>query len=333
MPDERPTLTLAHSPDPDDAFMWWPITGKVAPGSVALGDGTPPDLPVLAPPVLDTGRFRFRAVPADIEALNRRAIGVADLDVTALSFRAYPEAAGRYALTACGSSFGEGFGPRIVCRKDQARDRVKIGCEGCLKPPHVRIAVPGVKTTAFLMLGLVLGPEAMGARGRFIELPFDRVIPAVASGRADAGLVIHEGQLLFEQAGLRLVLDVGAWWKERTGLPLPLGGNALRRDLDDRFGAGTRREVGATLHRSIEHALAHRDESIDYAIGFALANARTSGGVAPDRERVDRYVSMYVNRWTLDMGGAGREAVRRLLEEGARAGLCPDPGPIDVVSA
>lgn len=332
MHDDRPELTLAHSPDPDDAFMWWPITGKVKPGSGPLGaDGGLPRPEVLSPPLIDTGRFRFRAIPADIEALNRRAIAVGDVDVTALSFRAYADAGRRYALTDCGSSFGDGFGPKVVCRKDQSGSRVRIACEGCLKPASVRIGVPGVKTTAFMLLGLVLGPEAMAARERFIEMPFDRVIPAVASGEADAGLVIHEGQLLFERAGLRQVLDLGEWWKEWTGLPLPLGCNAVRRDLDDRYGPGTLGEVQSTLRRSIEYALAHRDESIDYAMGFALANAGSSRSEAPGRERVDRYVSMYVTRWTVSMGVAGREAVRRLLGEGAKAGLCPAPGSIDVV--
>lgn len=327
MPDPRPILTLAHSPDPDDAFMWWPITGKIDPGAFrAGGTGLEP-----GPACIDTGGFRFAAAPDDIEALNRLAIGEARYDITAISFRAYTEMKDRYAITACGSSFGEGFGPKIVCRKDQSGSAVRIACENCLKPANVRIAVPGVKTTAFLMLGLVLGPEAMAHRGRFIEMPFDRIIPAVASGEADAGLVIHEGQLLFAGAGLRLVLDVGSWWHERTGLPLPLGANAVKRDLDVRFGPGTLSRVQATLRRSIEHALAHRDESIEYARGFALANAGPGRGEPPSRERVDEYVRMYVNRWTVDMGREGREAVRRLLKEGHAAGLCGEPGALDVV--
>ncbi len=330
MADDRPILALAHSPDPDDAFMWWPITGKVRPGGVAMGkDGPLPEVEVVEQPAIDTGRIRFRAIPADIETLNRRAASRGDIDITALSFRAYADVRGRYALTASGSSFGDGFGPRIVCRKGQSRSSVRIGCENCLRPGHVRIAVPGLRTTAFMMLGLVLGPEAMAARGRFIEMPFDRIIGAVASGEADAGLVIHEGQLLFESAGLRLVLDVGAWWKERTGLPLPLGGNAVRRDLEERFGRGTLEEIQGMLRRSIEHALSRREESLEYAMGFALANA--AGAEPPDRARVDAYVRMYVNRWTLDMGWEGREAVRRVLWEGHAAGLCPDPGELDVV--
>lgn len=332
MKDDRPILTLAHSPDPDDAFMWWPITGKVRSGGVRLAEAGPlPAVEVVEPAAIDTGRFRYRALPADIEALNRRAAVTGDVEVTALSFRAYADVRGRYVLTASGSSFGDGYGPRIVCRREPPRGRPRLACENCLRPANVRIAVPGFRTTAYLMLGLVLGPAAMASRERFVEMPFDRVIGAVAAGEVDAGLVIHEGQLLFEQAGLRPVLDVGEWWKERTGLPLPLGGNAARRDLQERFGPGTLEEIQRTLKRSIEHALSRREESLEYAAGFALANADAAGSVRPDRARVGRYVEMYVNRWTVDMGVEGREAVRRLLSEGHAAGLCPHPGELDVI--
>lgn len=338
----RPLLTLAHSPDPDDAFMWWPITGKVGVSSGA-GDSPCSGLkagsnmpPILESAPLDTGRFQYRAVPADIEVLNRRAADVGDLDITAISFRNYCEIKERYALTACGSSFGDGFGPKLVCRAD---------CAGGLESfanSKMRIAIPGRRTTAFLVLAQammknggsrvrqLLAPEA----GVFVEKRFEEIIPAVARGEFDAGLVIHEGQLLFEQAGLRLVVDVGAWWKQETGLPLPLGANAIRRDLDVRFGAGTMLEVAATLRRSIDYALTHRWESLEYTMPFALANATRSGeasGEAPTIERVDRYVSMYVNEWTVDMGRAGVEAVRRLLTQGHELGLCASPGGIDVV--
>lgn len=309
-------LTLAHSPDPDDAFMWWPLTGMVD------RDGGP--LPgKQGRPALDTGPFRFRAVPADIETLNRRAVADGDLDITALSARAYADAAGRYLLTACGASFGEGYGPKVVCRADAS-----LRCEGCLRPPAVRIAIPGRRTTAFLTLGLLLGLDRSSDLSRFVELPFDRIIGAVAAGEVDAGLIIHEGQLTFADAGLRQIVDVGVWWKERTGLPLPLGVNAVRRDLDERFGAGTTVAVGGLLRASLDHALAHRRDALSYAMSFAMGN---EGGGAVTPERVDRFVEMYVNDLTVDMGERGREAIRRLLAEGAAAGLCPDPGPIATI--
>lgn len=313
-----PTFALAHSPDPDDAFMWWPLTGMVRPS------GEPLEGP-RGRAAIDTGGLAFRAVPADIETLNRRAAGPGDLDITALSARAYADAAARYIITSCGASFGDGYGPKVVARRDSA-----LRCDGCLRAQRPTIAVPGKRTTAYLVLSLVLGADAAPAaeaEGRIVEMPFDRVIGAVAEGQAEAGLVIHEGQMTFTDAGLRQVVDLGAWWKDRTGLPLPLGLNAVRRDVDARFGAGTLARVAALLSESVRFALAHRDESMDYAMTFALANA--GGGVT--RERVERFVDLYVNRWTVDMGDQGREAVRRLLAEGAAAGLCADPGPIDTV--
>ncbi len=316
MTDDRPLLTLAHSPDPDDAFMWWPITGKVRP------DGT-----LVSSPVIDTGRFRFAALPADIEVLNRRAAERGDLDITALSFRAWSQVRGRYIVTRTGSSFGDGFGPKVVCRRDSGAVR----CVGCLTSGGVRIAVPGRRTTAFLALGMMLGRAAVAQEGKIVELPFEQIIRAVSEGRVEAGLVIHEGQVLYEQAGLRLVADLGAWWKERTGLPLPLGCNAVRRDLDERFGAGSLAEVSATLRRSVEYALEHRAESLEYTLPFAMANAAKPGsGGEPTLERVDAYVRMYVNAWTLDMGEQGRGAVERLFREGAAAGLC-EAVPVDVI--
>jgi 1,4-dihydroxy-6-naphthoate synthase len=310
-------LTLAHSPDPDDAFMWWPITGKINP------DGTPHSGRD-GQPAIDTGRFRLRAIPADIHVLNRRAIERADLDITALSVRAYADVSDRYRITRCGASFGDGFGPKIVCR---AGDRT-IACEGCLRRADVTIAVPGKQTTAFLLLGMVLGSEALASEARFIEMPFERIIPAVARGDVQAGLVIHEGQLTFGDAGLRLVVDVGEWWKQETGLLTPLGVNAVRRDLDARFGAGTSSAVGDVLAASVEYAMERREESTAYTLPFALANtARGAGGGPSDErptlERVDRYCRMYVTEETRDMGERGRGAIERLLRDGAALGLCP----------
>lgn len=324
MPDPRPLLTLAHSPDPDDAFMWWPITGKIAPSGEQV-----------EPPRLDTGRFRFQALPADIEALNKRAIATGDLDITALSFRCYADVQDRYALTRCGSSFGDGFGPKVICRvKPNSRnDGDPVLTLDNLRDPRTRIAIPGTRTTAFLLLNMLLGPEAAkhpDNSARFIELPFHHVIPAVVDKRADAGLVIHEGQLTYVDAGLTMLADVGVWWKQETGLPLPLGCNVIRRDLDARFGAGSCLEVARTLHASILYALEHREESVAYTLPFALANTAASGdGSKPNLARINRYIDMYVSKWTIDMGDAGLEAVRRVLQAGADAGLCPPPARLD----
>jgi 1,4-dihydroxy-6-naphthoate synthase len=325
MSDLRPELTLAHSPDPDDAFMWWPITGKVRP------DGTR-----VAEAVIDTGRFRFAAVPGDIEVLNRRAAARGDLDITALSFRAWALVRGRYVITRAGSSFGDGYGPKVVARNAERGARnaetreegVALG-EDWLR--GMRIAVPGRRTTAFLVLGMMLGRELVAeGSGKIVEMPFDQVIGAVARGDVEAGLVIHEGQVLFEAAGLKLVVDLGAWWRGRTGLPLPLGCNAVRRDLDERFGAGALAEVSATLKRSVEYALAHRAESLEYTMPFALANAVKGKSGGATLEQVDRYVELYVNRWSVDLGAEGVAAVRRLFAEGERAGLC-EGAVVDVV--
>lgn len=314
-------LTLAHSPDPDDAFMWWPLTGKINP------DGTQQP-GAEGKPRLDTGRFSFCALPADIHVLNRRAIDKGDLEITALSARAYCDVKDLYIITRCGGSFGDGYGPKLIARAGSSLD--------AMRSPTTRIAVPGMQTTAFLLLGLALGftRDTLAAqRSRFIELPFEQIIGAVARGEADAGIVIHEGQLTFVDAGLQLLLDVGVWWKERTGLLTPLGVNALRRDLDQHHGPGTVREVGALLSRSVAYSMDHRDESTRYTLPFALANVDRAGKQSeekPTLERIERYCKMYVTEETRDMGEKGRQAIERLLREGAAAGLCPDPGRIDL---
>lgn len=303
--------------------MWWPITGKITPTGEQV-----------APPRLDTGRFRFQALPADIEVLNRRAIATADLDITALSFRCWADVQDTYALTRCGSSFGDGFGPKVICKSTPTARGVPALTLEQLRDPRTRIAIPGTRTTAFLLLNMLLGPSAAAdprSASRFIEMPFHHVIPAVVDGRADAGLVIHEGQLTFVDAGLAMLADVGVWWKQETGLPLPLGCNAIRRDLDARFGGGTCAEIGRLLHASVLYALEHRDESVAYTLPFALANTAASGdGSSPDLARINRYIDMYVSAWTVDMGDAGIDAVRRVLNAGAAAGLCPLPRRLDV---
>lgn len=317
-------VTLAHSPDPDDAFMWWPLTGKIAPPThpwTAASPLTPAQ--ALSAPALDTGPFTFKALPADIEELNRRAISQGDIDITALSLRAWADVQDRYIITACGASFGDGYGPKLVARSDNSR----LNCHNCVRPPTVRIAIPGRRTTAFLMLGLVLGLKPDSPTSRFIEMPFDQIIGAVARQEVDAGLVIHEGQLTFGDAGLKLLLDVGQWWKQRTGLKLPLGVNAIRRD----FGSPVVSQISALLRQSVRHSMDRWDESVAYTRPFADANARRGGGSPSTLERLDAYCRMYVTPETADMGDAGREAIRRLLTEGAAAGLCPPLARLETI--
>lgn len=292
-------LTIGHSPDADDAFMWW-----------ALGDAGPPSGREVRPRLMDpAGRFLFRPVLADIEELNRRAMDVGDLDITAVSAHSYPHVRGRYALTCCGASVGDGFGPKVVSREAHAPQWLVDG--------DPLIAVPGERTSAFLALCLMLGKGF-----RFAVTPFQDIIEEVRSGRVDAGLVIHEGQLTYGEAGLCQVVDLGAWWKEKTSLPLPLGLNAARRDLDERFGPGSLREATRALRASIDFALKKRPVGLEHAMQY-------SRGITVGQ--ADRFVNMYVNAYTRDLGARGVEAIRRFLTAGHEAGLCPDPGTIDVI--
>jgi 1,4-dihydroxy-6-naphthoate synthase len=274
-------LTLGHSPDPDDAFMFF----------------------ALAKDRIDRCGWRFEHVLEDIQTLNERALR-GELDITAISIHAYPYVADKYALTGCGASMGDGYGPMVVAREP-------IGVEDLRGRT---VAVPGEKTTAFLALNLLLGH---GAFTHTVVL-FDQILPFVADGNADAGLIIHEGQLTYQQHRLHKVVDLGEWWKRTTDLPLPLGGNCIRRSL----GAEPMREITGVLQRSIEYSLAHRPEAVDYALAFA----RDMG-----RRLADEFVGMYVNAWTLDYGDVGRRAVRELLRRGHEAGLVPHPGEIDFV--
>lgn len=291
--DTRPVLRLGHSPDPDDAFMWWPL--------LSLGG---------RPARIESPRFRFEAVAEDIEALNRRAASGADLlDITAFSCATYPRIADRYALTACGSSVGDGYGPKVVSARPRSVDSLR----------GASIAIPGKGTTAFLVTSLMLGPRTFTAT----EVPFKRIPEAVARGEHDAGVVIHEGQLTFGDRGLVLVEDLGRWWRQETGLPLPLGANGVLRSLDRRFGPGSMREVAGLLERSVRHALEHREESVRHAMGFAE-------GMTEDL--ADRFIGMYVNAWTLDYGPVGRRAVETLLGRAADAGLIPRVDSPDFVA-
>jgi 1,4-dihydroxy-6-naphthoate synthase len=324
-------LRLGHSPDPDDAFMWWPLLAV---------DGRPPRI--------DTGRFRFEAVAEDIETLNARAqgdmpgvmrktdwrayqpnaparerqnstnspslalrAGETDLlEITAISCAQYPRVKDRYAITSCGSSMGEGYGPKLVARRPMTLDD--------LKRDAVTLAVPGERTSAFAVMNLMVGRGTFG----FQVIPFDEIIPRVADGDFQAGLIIHEGQLTFAQAGLHLIADVGQWWWERCSLPLPLGLNVIRRDLDDVYGPGTMRQITGLLNQSLTYALAHRDESIEYAMRFARGMTH---------ETADDFIRLYVNSWSANLGPRGQRAVRVFLRELAKAGLAPESGVVDFV--
>jgi 1,4-dihydroxy-6-naphthoate synthase len=249
--------------------------------------------------LVDTGPRGVEQVLEDIESLNRRALA-GELEVTAVSIHAYAHLAGRYALMPCGASMGDGYGPIVVARE-------AIPVEGLQRRT---IAIPGTLTSAYLALRLFVGSEIV-----FKVVPFDRILDEVAEGRADAGLVIHEGQLTFARAGLLKIVDLGAWWGERTGgLPLPLGGNAVRKDL----GVETMRALTRMYRDSIAYALAHRDEALAYAKDYARDL---------DDATNDRFVGMYVNDLTLDYGDRGRRAIARFLAEGAEAGLVP---PVEV---
>ena len=273
-------ITVGHSPDPDDAFMFY----------------------ALAHDKLDTGNLQFRHELQDIETLNRRALR-GELEVTAVSIHAYAHLLDKYALLPSGCSMGDRYGPMVVARRPLAVEQ--------LRP--LTIAVPGTMTTAFLALRLLL-PEGF----RHEVLPFDQIIGAVASGMFDAGLIIHEGQLTFQDQGLHLVVDLGVWWQERTGLPLPLGGNVVRRDLGDQ----TIRLISRFLKQSIRYGLEHRQDALTYALKYARDM---------DRGLADRFVGMYVNDWTLDYGERGRAAVQRLLEEAHKAGVISQPVKVEFV--
>jgi 1,4-dihydroxy-6-naphthoate synthase len=281
--DER-TLTLGHSPDPDDAFMFY-----------ALARG-----------LVSCPGFRFRHLLEDIQTLNERAVR-GELDVTAISFHAYAYVSRQYALLPCGASMGDGYGPILVAKRK-------------LAPPEIasrRLAVPGTLTSAFLALQLWLDRPARELD--YIVVPFDQVFAAVTSGQAEAGLIIHEGQLTWRAAGLVVCQDLGAWWGSKNeGLPLPLGGNAIHK----RLAPAERKLVADTVKASIEYGLAHRAQAVEHALQYA----RDLG-----RELTDQFVGMYVNHWTLDCGPRGREAIRRFLAQAAERGLLPPVPELEFV--
>jgi len=281
MPAAAVRIRVGHSPDPDDAFMFY-----------ALAEGK-----------IDTGPYRFIHEMTDIESLNRRA-EAGELEVTAISIHAYPFVREKYALLNCGCSMGDGYGPMVIARSPM----------GLADLAGKAILVPGERTTAFLALKLCLA----GVPFKHRVAMFDRIPDMVAAGEADAGLIIHEAQLTYPRLWLHKVVDVAEWWLERTGLPLPLGGNVIRRDL----GPDRMRQVAGLIRASIEYSLAHRHEALDYAMRF---------GRGLDGDLTDRFVGMYVNKWTLDYGDRGRAAVRTLLRRAFEANLTPDPGEIEFI--
>lgn len=273
-------LKLAHSPDSDDAFMFYALATKK----------------------LNTGNLRFSHVLEDIESLNQKALeGI--YDITAISFHAYAYLADRYILLPSGASFGDRYGPIVVAGKGMVSKSLK----------GKTVAVPGKMTTAALALRL-FAPDV-----KTTTVPFDQIIPCVARGEADAGVVIHEGQLTYTAEGLRKVVDLGEWWHQEEKLPLPLGGNAISRQLDRK----TQLQAAKAVKESIQYALSHREEALEYALHF---------GRGVDESVADRFVAMYVNDWTLDYSDHGRQAVQTLLDRGFEKNLIPNRVEVEFVN-
>ena len=291
------TLHIGHSPDPDDAFMWFPLANFTAPDGQKLT------------PKIDTGGYDFVHVLEDIQSLNVRS-EQGELEITAFSIHQYPFVADKYAMTSCGSSMGDGYGPMIVAPTSFTVDELK----------GKRLAVPGERTTAWLACQLLLAEHGLSKDDVDFEfVMFDEIFQLIEAGKYDAGLIIHEGQITYQERGLHLIVDLGTWWTDSRGLPLPLGANAIRRDLIE---AGEGGKICRVLLDSIEYSLKHREDSV----AFALNYARDMGA-----DLADRFVGMYVNDWTLDYGERGREAVRTFLGAATRAGLVPDCGTIDFI--
>jgi 1,4-dihydroxy-6-naphthoate synthase len=277
---ETVEIKLAHSPDSDDAFMFY----------------------ALATHKLATPGYKYTHVLSDIQTLNEAALSET-YDVTALSFAAYPTLRDKYVLLDCGASFGENYGPIVVSAKAMKKEDLA----------GKRIGVPGLKTTAFLTLKL------FQPNFEPIVMAFDKILDAVKNDVVEAGLLIHEGQLIFPQLGMHRVVDLGVWWHEQTGLPLPLGGNAVRKSLGPELGL----QIARTIRESVGYGLEHREEALNYAMQFARDM---------ETEVADKFVGMYVNRWTLGYGERGKQAVRTLIERGTAAGLLPGPPEIEFLS-
>lgn len=276
---------LGHSPDPDDAFMFY----------------------ALAAHKIDTRGHRFQHILQDIETLNQRALK-GELHISAVSIHAYAYLTDRYALLPCGASMGDGYGPMLVTKQEAPAEL--DGIRAWLKTKT--LAVPGLRTSAYLALSLFAG----NLRGEIV--PFDEIFDFLKAGRADVGLIIHEGQLTYLDEGFRLVLDLGSWWKTTTGLPLPLGGNVIRKDI----APGVRKEVAEILKQSIDYALRNRQAGIEHSMSLARGL---------DLDRADRFIGMYVNEFTRDYGSIGRQAVGKFLGEASGRGLIPKPVALEFV--
>jgi 1,4-dihydroxy-6-naphthoate synthase len=278
------TLSLGHSPDPDDAFMFYGLAKNLIP----------------------TDGFRFEHTLQDIQTLNERATR-GELDVSAISIHAYAFVSDKYALLPSGASVGDGYGPMLVAKRKWGRDEIA----------RKKIAVPGTMTSAFLALQLWLGKS--GQEFDYVVVPFDQIFQEVRSGRADIGLIIHEGQLTYQNEGLEVCEDLGVWWgSENDGLPLPLGGNVIHK----RFDPAIRKKVSDILTASIQYSLDHRAEAVQHALQYA----RDMG-----RDLADKFVGMYVNHWTLDYGEKGRESIRRFLGRAFECGLIPHRQELEFV--
>ena len=281
---ETTTLTLGHSPDPDDAFMFYGLAKDLIP---AKG-------------------FQFRHILQDIQTLNERATR-GELDISAVSIHAYASISDQYALLPSGASMGDGYGPMLVARQKMDRETIA----------RKRIAVPGTMTSAFLALQLWLNKPARDLN--FVVVPFDKIFEAVRNGSAEVGLIIHEGQLTYQNEGLKVCQDLGIWWgEENNGLPLPLGGNVIHK----RFSQDVRREISRILTASIQYGLDHRAEAVQHALQYA----RDMG-----RDLADRFVGMYVNHWTLDYGERGRQSIRLFLGKAFEKGLLPHRQELEFV--
>jgi 1,4-dihydroxy-6-naphthoate synthase len=290
MQAKRGVFTLGHSPDPDDAFMFY----------------------AMAEHKIDLRGYRFRHQLEDIQTLNERALR-GELHISAVSIHAYAYVTDKYALLPCGASMGDGYGPIVITKAPSTKPQAPM--ENADLRDWLRgkvIAVPGKMTSAFLALQLFLGEFD------FIVVPFDRIFDAVRNGRADAGLIIHEGQLTYARSGFRKIVDLGEWWKQRTELPLPLGGNVLRRDIQSAVG----RDLLEIIRASIDYGLNHRDEAVAHAMAYARDMKNTLA---------DKFIGMYVNEFTRDYGETGRAAVRRFLSDARDAGYIDRPVEIEFV--
>ncbi|MBV9007926.1 MAG: ABC transporter substrate-binding protein [Verrucomicrobia bacterium] len=266
------TYTIGHSPDPDDAFMFYAIAAEK----------------------IDLRGYKFRHQLEDIETLNERAMR-GELEISAVSIHAYAHITAKYALLSCGASMGDGYGPLLVCPHEMQTSDAREWLRG------KTIAVPGTMTSAFLALQLYLGEF------QHVVVPFDQIFNSVKSRRAEAGLIIHEGQLTYARAGFHKIIDLGEWWTSRTGLPLPLGGNVLRKDMP----LNVQRDLAAILRESIDYGLAHREEAVRHSMPYARDM---------DDKLASRFIGMYVNEYTRDYGERGREAIRRFLGDARAAG-------------